>query len=97
LRRLHDDPTNANPPALQRIALWAAYFDDQELALDVMEEVVSANKLRAYVFWYPQMRDVRRSLAFKEIMRNAGFVDYWNEFGWPETCRPTAGDDFECV
>jgi hypothetical protein len=62
-----------------------------------MENVVTANKPRAYAFWYPQMRDVRRLPGFKRVMRDAGFVDYWNEFGWPEACRRTSGDDFECV
>jgi hypothetical protein len=81
---------------LVTIAMWAAHFGDAQLALDVMERQVTANSQAAYLFWYPQMRDVRRSPRFKEIMRNAGFVDYWNEFGWPETCRPTVGDDFEC-
>jgi hypothetical protein len=96
LRRLRADPANASPPALQRIALWAAYFGDPDLALDVMEEVVTANTTRAYAFWYPQMREVRRLPGFKAIMHEAGFVDYWNEFGWPAGCRRTSGDDFEC-
>jgi TolB-like protein/Flp pilus assembly protein TadD len=96
LRELSVDPVNENLPALVTIAMWAAHFGDAQLALDVMERQVTANSQAAYLFWYPQMRDVRRSPRFKEIMRNAGFVDYWNEFGWPETCRPTVGDDFEC-
>jgi hypothetical protein len=48
--------------------------------------VVTANKTRAYVFWYPQMREVRQMPQFKKIMRDAGFV-----------CRRTQGEDFECT
>jgi hypothetical protein len=95
LRELRADP-NVNLPALVAITMWAAYFDDAELALDVMQEMVAVSSQSVYLFWFPQMREVRRLPGFKTIMREAGFVDYWNEFGWPEACRPTAGDDFEC-
>ena len=32
----------------------------------------------------------------KELMRNAGLVDYWKKHGWPDRCRPKGEDDFEC-
>jgi hypothetical protein len=29
-------------------------------------------------------------------LRNIGLVDYWKARGWPDLCRPTTGNDFEC-
>jgi len=45
---------------------------------------------------YPIMREVRQMPRFKELARKRGLVDYWNEFGWPDLCRPVGDDDFEC-
>jgi hypothetical protein len=32
----------------------------------------------------------------KQLMRNAGLVDYWRKHGWPDRCRAKGEDDFEC-
>ena len=87
---------NAQQPALRRIAMWTAYFGDSEQTLEVMQSLVAVAKMNAYLFWYPQMAGVRRLPAFKTLMREAGFVEYWDRFGWPAACRRTSGDDFEC-
>jgi len=29
-------------------------------------------------------------------VRELGLVDYWRNFGWPDFCQPSSGDDFEC-
>jgi hypothetical protein len=34
--------------------------------------------------------------AFKTLMRNMGLVDYWRAKGWPQSCHPNTGHDFEC-
>lgn len=80
----------------QRIALWAAYFGDPALAIDAMRSVLDFTVQNAFYFWYPQMQEVRQLPLFKEMIREIGLVDYWNEFGWPDICRPIAGNDFAC-
>lgn len=39
---------------------------------------------------------MRKTEAFKDLMRKAGLVDYWRARGWPDMCRPVGADDFEC-
>ena len=39
---------------------------------------------------------VRKTERFKAFVRAAGLVEYWRARGWPDLCRPTTGDDFEC-
>jgi hypothetical protein len=39
---------------------------------------------------------VRRTPAFKTLMRDLGLVDYWRARGWPAQCRPLGAGDFTC-
>jgi hypothetical protein len=48
------------------------------------------------VIWHPFYAPVRKTERFKAYVRNAGLVDYWRAKGWPEFCKPTTSDDFEC-
>lgn len=41
--------------------------------------------------------ELRRDPRFKAWIRNLGYDQYWREFGWPDRCKPTGRDDFECV
>ncbi len=70
---------------------WAAYLGDDELALESMRR-----SRDLWAFWTPLLEDIRRQDAFKEIIIEAGLVDYWDEFGWSEYCRPTTNSEFEC-
>lgn len=89
----------ANPsfPA-SRIALWAAYFDDDELALQAFRDDKDLQRrfVSAITLWRPIMADMRKLAGFKDLMRDWGFVDYWKEFGWGEHCKPVGDADFEC-
>ena len=46
--------------------------------------------------WDPGLSGVRKLPGFKQLMREAGLVDYWRKYGWGDYCKPTTGDDFEC-
>ena len=46
--------------------------------------------------WDPGLAGVRKLPGFKQLMRDAGLVDYWRKYGWSDYCKPTTGDDFEC-
>ena len=45
---------------------------------------------------HPTFGPARRTERYKAYARKAGLVEYWRAKGWPEFCRPTTGDDFEC-
>jgi len=46
--------------------------------------------------WTPALQNFRRSIAFKQWVRDSGMLAYWSEHGWPDLCRPLDNDDFEC-
>lgn len=49
------------------------------------------------VLWNSPYSGVRAHPGFKQLLIEAGVVDYWRQSGrWGDGCRPLAGDDFEC-
>jgi hypothetical protein len=49
------------------------------------------------LLWEPVFAETRRTAAFKALLRDFGYVDYWRESGaWGDFCRPLLNDDFEC-
>lgn len=94
LRRLH--VTGTEPPAARRnMGLWAGHFGDAALALDAMRSAVTEQGTQAVYLWLPQLKEMRQLPEFKALLREIGIVAYWQEFGWPDICRPL-GDDFTC-
>jgi HAMP domain-containing protein len=71
--------------------VWAAWLGDDEMALTSMQRSPDP-----WFMWTPLLKRVRRTDEFKQIVIDAGLVDYWREFGWGDFCSPTEGDDFEC-
>lgn len=47
--------------------------------------------------WENWAVDFRRDPRFKEWVRAVGYLDFWKKKGWPDRCRPTGVDDFECI
>ena len=77
------------------IAHWAAYYDDAQLALEQLN-AVAHGAVDEGLLWRPALREVRKLPEFKNLVRREGLVDYWRVEGWPDVCRPTTADDFEC-
>jgi len=47
--------------------------------------------------WSMPFTSVRSLPAFKQILIDAGIVDYWRATGkWGDFCKPVGVDDFEC-
>ncbi len=88
-----------NPIIIGGMALWAAYFGDTKLSLELLRDPSqSASRAnQAMPIWRPIMHNVRQQPGFKDLLREAGLVDYWREFGWGEHCKPVGKDDFECT
>jgi len=81
---------------LGEISVWASYFGNPDFALDALEKGNAINAGNMETAWVPVMYKVRQLPRFKELVREIGLVDYWNEFGWPDICRPLDNGDFEC-
>jgi len=96
LHRLFSSEDNLDTGSLSFMACWAAYFGDPEFAMDAMEKGINIEASGLIDYWLPVFHEVRQLPRFKEYVREIGLVDYWNEFGWPDLCRPVGDDDFEC-
>jgi TolB-like protein len=89
---------NSGAQGMQRLTLGAAAarFGDPELALTAFEDSIAWSPGQVYLIWRPVFRDMRQLPRFKTFVREMGLVDYWQEYGWPDLCRPLGGSDFEC-
>lgn len=47
--------------------------------------------------WHNWGVALRQDPRFKGWVRSLGFDRHWRKYGWPDRCRPTGLDDFECV
>jgi TolB-like protein len=84
---------------LNAVAHWAAYFDDCETAIEAIRKIPrDARRLALHSLWRPNLHGVRRTAAFKDLVRELGLVHYWRATGkWGDFCRPIDHDDFECA
>jgi TolB-like protein len=81
------------------VTSWLAWFGDYGAALDAMRADFQRPGYRWAALWWiwdPGLAGVRKLPGFKQLMRDAGVVDYWRKYGWSDYCKPTTGDDFEC-
>jgi TolB-like protein len=96
LRAAYADSDSLWPTKLTDIAILAAYFGDEELALQTIRKEARLGSPRFGVVWYPLMVDVRKLQGFKELVTELNLVEYWRAREWPDLCRPLGADDFEC-
>jgi tetratricopeptide (TPR) repeat protein len=47
--------------------------------------------------WHNWGYELRRDPRFKGWVRALGYDQHWRKYGWPDRCRPTSLNDFECV
>ena len=82
------------------IALWAIYYGDTNLALEMLRRPFNGDVTTAFLalnVWQPIYRDVRKLEDFKDFVRDIGMEDYWRTTGkWNDFCHPIGDDDFEC-
>jgi hypothetical protein len=45
--------------------------------------------------WRHDTVEFRKDPRFADLAKAAGFIDYWNEYGWPPACAPS-GDTITC-
>jgi TolB-like protein/tetratricopeptide (TPR) repeat protein len=82
------------------IRYYADALGDAELALAAVRSMWKGRSPSFYAYWqvYLTPYSGMRSLpGYKELMREAGLVDYWRQSGdWGDVCRPVGENDFEC-
>ena len=97
LHRFYADPVVGGDPRSRRdIGLWAGHFGDPTLAFAAMRSVVTEASVRTVYLWLPQLKEMRQLPEFKAFLREIGIVAYWQEYGWPDICRPVDNDTFTC-
>jgi hypothetical protein len=81
------------------LSQWFAWLGDNEAALELLREDMQQPAVRygvLWAIWEPGLSGVRKLPGFKQIVRDAGLVDYWRKYGWGDYCKPTTDDDFTC-
>jgi hypothetical protein len=98
--RSRPDPSpfgRLNPPLSPGNAS-ASVPDTIATALGRADKVVDLYWTNSPMFWMwtPMLRDMRRSDAFRERVRDSGMLAYWQKYGWPDKCRAVGDNDFAC-
>ncbi len=88
MREVYEDNSSRWPSKLHDIALFAAYFGDPELALQIMGEEARNTTVRFQAVWYPMMSEVRQLPGFKELVTDLNLVAYWRASGLSDACLP---------
>ncbi len=82
-----------------KIALWSAWLGDTALGAAALRRyAIDLHFPRIGGIWAGGLRAIRRTAAFKEIVRDLGLADYWRRSGdWGHFARPMGDDDFEII
>jgi TolB-like protein len=72
--------------------------DDVLIALGEFDAIADVHFGNTPLFWLwtPDLHAFRQSDAFRRRIRDTGMLAFWQQHGWPDLCRPAAGDDFVC-
>jgi len=85
----------ANAADKTMLVLWAAYYHEPELSLELLADV-APRLSHPGMLWQPLLRDVRKLPGFKNLVRDLGFVKYWRAYGWSDFCHSLGEEDFVC-
>ncbi len=66
-----------------------------DLGIDLVNDIKKTQTLA--LLWNNWGVALRRDPRFKEWVEKLGYVDFWRKHGWPDRCRPTSLNDFECI
>lgn len=97
LHVLYADERYADMFNRRRFAMWAAYFGDPDFALSAVKDATENMAMNGFELWFPLFAEARQRPAFKDLVRDLGILAHWRVYGWPQNCRPSGADDFECT
>jgi len=66
-----------------------------DLDIDPLHDI-NRKQMHAQI-WNNWAVAVRQDPRFKEWVDALGYVGFWRRYGWPDRCKPTGPDDFECI
>jgi TolB-like protein len=102
-------PNVSKPNSSIRDIFLAADFDTQFSMLEILPELSLAyfstreqdilnapNRNELEILWIEEVSAYRQSPGFKNLMTELGLPAYWDLYGWPNMCRPTSANEFEC-
>jgi TolB-like protein/DNA-binding winged helix-turn-helix (wHTH) protein len=76
------------------LAVWAAYYAQHALALEILTDVVP-RRGHVGVIWIPLFTNARSQPEFVELVARLGMADYWRTRGFADFCKP-AGQQIQC-
>ena len=98
-------PAADHSVALARLQDWMRRTDSREsldampaiyLAFDAFDLYLETGTSASFAIWTPLAGRFRQSEQFEEVIRNLGILEYWQANGFPEFCRASGDDEFEC-
>jgi hypothetical protein len=96
LERYASDPARVNPGQRWKIAYWAGYLGEVDLAMEALRDASTGGGLLVRGAWEPVLRDARSTPEFLSLIDELGLVDFWNETEWPEFCQQSSDGRIEC-
>jgi TolB-like protein/DNA-binding winged helix-turn-helix (wHTH) protein/Flp pilus assembly protein TadD len=66
-----------------------------DLGIDPLNDITRI-QIHAQI-WNNWSVAIRQDPRFKDWVEKLGYIDFWRKHGWPDRCRPTGSDDFECI
>ena len=67
-----------------------------ERTFEVAEGNLSAGGPALGAIWQPEAAALRRDPRMTRLVEKLGLLPVWQEYGWPDLCRPVGDDEFEC-
>jgi len=64
--------------------------------LNIDPSTISKRQILAQV-WNSWGVELRQDPRFKAWVDSLGYVDFWRKHGWPDRCRATGPESFECI
>ena len=59
-----------------------------DLAFELIDEEIDRQLLYIPILWEPGNRTLRQDPRFAELLVRLRIVDYWQQQGWPDQCKP---------
>lgn len=76
-----------------RCAIW---INDADLIFDMLEyDPDIPTEAKFFLFFLPEAGKLRQHPRFREMVVDAGLLDYWRKWGWSDYCRAD-GESFQC-
>jgi TolB-like protein len=99
-RALEAQASSPFKPQIYRVlARMAAAGGDPIYAVELLRKSYLDEPVSSFHFylWFPVFKEARATDAFKDLVRDIGFVELWRATGdWGDFCRPVGPDDFAC-